>query len=158
MFDIFGQKRRYTGQKTIRERLSVYPFDNIGRGQFVLPEELFFQFFPHLVFQQIADQQFAQYGPAAFVAKDKPQRRYVGRNLLSVVKARVRARSHDADDARRSSAGGFGCRQHVGIDFNQTTHIQTAFEHIAYDRDFFRNTSGSEEMHFAKTVRIQLRK
>lgn len=74
-------------QKTVGERLAVYTVDDVGGCQVELREELLLQFGGHLVFQNIAHQQLAQYGAAAFISEDESQWRYVGYNLLAVIVA-----------------------------------------------------------------------
>ena len=59
--------------------------DDISRCQVELFEEFLFQLGCHLIFQDIAYQQFAQAGSAAFVSQDESQRRYIGDNAFSVI-------------------------------------------------------------------------
>ena len=69
---VLNQKWGETCKETVREWFPIHPVDDFGGGQIELFQKFFFKSRSHLVFKDVAYQQFAQYRTTAFIAQYKP--------------------------------------------------------------------------------------
>ncbi len=113
LVDMRPDERDEARQEAVWEGLAINFFQDAFGRQVVCLEEGLGEPCGYLPLQAIAYEPPPQDRPAPFVAQDKAQGRYLFADLLSVVKARVRASPEDAGNARLRPAKRVGRRPEV---------------------------------------------